>query len=105
MDENQIEEEVRWFNIETFLEMTSEYVDEVFTNNSEDAKKRSLDVRIILNDLLLDLFPRDENSRKKKERSYKFLNLQFELFQIPLRFIELEGKKVVILKRIDYVEA
>ena len=105
MDENQIEEEVRWFNIETFLEMTSEYVDEVFTNNSEDAKKRSLDVRIILNDLLLDLFPRDENSRKKKKRSYKFLNLQFELFQIPLRFIELEGKKVVILKRIDYVEA
>lgn len=105
MDENQIEEEVRWFNIETFLEMTSEYVDEVFTNSSEEAKKRSLEVRIFLNDLLLDLFPRDENSRKKKERSFKFLNLQFELFQIPLRFIELEGKKVVILKRIDYLEA
>lgn len=104
MDDSQIEDAVRMFNVETFLEMVAPFVNEVFKNNSEDAKKRSKEVRIILNDLLMDLFPRDENSRKKKERSFEFLNQHFELFQIPLRFIELEGKKVVVLKRIDYLE-
>ncbi|MDO4468067.1 MAG: hypothetical protein Q4C49_13885 [Bacillota bacterium] len=97
MAKNQVDERVKLFKVETFLSLCKEanFIDRRHEWITKEQKDLGKEMRMQINDWLVDIFERDQNSRKKKVRSVEYLNDQFKKFDIPLEFKGIDGKRVV----------
>lgn len=95
--EEDIEDIIKKSTVARFLEVVKPWIGIVFTDDSDEEREKRDAIRVMVNDLLIDFFPRRLNMRKKKLRSFQSLNQDFQQYQIPLFFQHLDGKKKVQL--------